>query len=619
MNVDEFAFLQHIDRNPDDVLPRLAFADWLEEQNRFQQADLIRAAATGIPDPIAQQSFQQLVLQLIPKRAQECWKVEEVNGIPRILVISKNAGYKQLILEGNRLLNEIPSIQKLRLTAPVDTDHFNLFLKSPILSRFNELDFDGISIHAQRIDVMIDNPALEGLKTLKLTRSRFEDDGLSRLLASKQFNGIESLTMEGIHLAPLMPEEVIEAPIWQNLKTLSLINVDLLTPRGQSRLFTPVEDTPDAFESWFFRTAALSQLESLYLRGISRISPVLSRIVQSDASKTLRKLKLTNIYLLDQEYQIEQSPLSMLARAPGFSNLVELECRQINSLPRLNIENGQNFLATKRLPNLEKLTLSGIKLSQFQNLPKDTTGFPKLTKLDLNYNFLRTEGIQSLVDSAIFNGIEELNLSYNSLTTKALDALLTSSKLGQLKKLNLARNRISSISSLISTPKLPKLETLNLARNQITPKGLQIGKKAICTLKPVELNLSMNPVTDAGIGALMSWLDPTSIRSLELNDCQLTQEGLKWLCNPIIWEQLVQLGLIESVPGQLDTTILASYKGFPALRDLRLFARDPRISAVNSDRIQQRLEGLRRSPHFHPQALANAAIPRSAEEYSELD
>jgi uncharacterized protein (TIGR02996 family) len=84
MTADERALIQAIIANPDDDLPRLVYADWLEEHGRPERAEFIRVqcelARVGF-DPVRRRRLQKQARQLL-HRYGERWRGELPSAAP---------------------------------------------------------------------------------------------------------------------------------------------------------------------------------------------------------------------------------------------------------------------------------------------------------------------------------------------------------------------------------------------------------------------------------------------------------------------------------------------------------------------------------------------------------
>jgi uncharacterized protein (TIGR02996 family) len=170
---DEDGLLAAIRESPGDDLPRLAYADWLEEHGQTERAEFIRV---------------QLELARLPagdgrgpalwRRAKELLDARRVEWVPllpawasypefwRGLVGQVTARAADFLAEAEELRRRVP-LEGVRLTEVRD---LVALAGCPHLARLTSLDLFGTGIGAEGAAVLAASPYLAHLSSLHLTR-----------------------------------------------------------------------------------------------------------------------------------------------------------------------------------------------------------------------------------------------------------------------------------------------------------------------------------------------------------------------------------------------------------------------------------------------------------------
>ena len=162
----------------------------------------------------------------------------------------------------------------------------------------------------------------------------------------------------------------------------------------------------------------------------------------------------------------------------------------------------------------------------------------RLSLLDVGYSDIEDEGLNALVAGLKHcHNLKSLNLNGNeSITEAGLRSLSTlfHSNNCRLELLDLARMNIGDDGMSILAPglaSLPSLQKLNLYGNSIGDQGIQALVGALVNCNIEKLNISSNMLMDSvsGLRALGTLVarGARSMRSLSLNDCSVTAEGLQ--------------------------------------------------------------------------------------------
>ncbi len=175
-------FLAAIIESPEDDLPRLVFADWLEERGDTRRAEFIRlqCALDQEPHGTEYRIRSEFRCQELLKRDRSKWII---NGIPgrqefrRGFVEYLHLSADAFLVLANRIARETP-LMALRLS--VAADRTSQIIKIPLLTRLRELEIrnDGIG---PRIREWFQPGIFPNLRVLSLRNNRLWSDSVETL------------------------------------------------------------------------------------------------------------------------------------------------------------------------------------------------------------------------------------------------------------------------------------------------------------------------------------------------------------------------------------------------------------------------------------------------------
>jgi uncharacterized protein (TIGR02996 family) len=175
MNTPDDAFLQEIQSDPEDVVPRLVYADWLEE-NGDPLADLIRVqcqlADLSVDSPDRGELVQRERVLLIEHHEKIVQPLQKFS--PHAL--SVNRGF----------------VESIRLDADVLIRHADEIVR--LLPGLCSLT---IRKSGKSMDDLVKLPQLQHVKSLSLGMAGLRDDGLQKLLSSPHWSGLVELNLRG--------------------------------------------------------------------------------------------------------------------------------------------------------------------------------------------------------------------------------------------------------------------------------------------------------------------------------------------------------------------------------------------------------------------------------------
>jgi uncharacterized protein (TIGR02996 family) len=174
---DREALLRSVIDSPEDDVPRLVFADWLEEHGETQRAEFIRVGCEFERLPKESPRRQQLdgwLTAMASTKYAEAWYAElpTLRGIKwtdfrRGFVESANVQVANSFLNAQEQIFAAAPINSLtfQLVKPQELEEV---LASPLLRRLRKLNLSGNHIGDDGVELVAACPYLTGLKALEL-------------------------------------------------------------------------------------------------------------------------------------------------------------------------------------------------------------------------------------------------------------------------------------------------------------------------------------------------------------------------------------------------------------------------------------------------------------------
>jgi uncharacterized protein (TIGR02996 family) len=294
-------------------------------------------------------------------------------------------------------------------------------------------------------------------------------------------------------------------------------------------------------------------------------------------------------------------------------SLTRLELRG----PGITLDELEAFAAAVP-PALEELALTGLRLTAAQRLaPIALKRIATLRKLELNGNALTVEMARVLAQAPLLDSVEELDLGSNSLGDQGVGFLARSPYLTRLGRLSLNSNRLGpDACRALAVAEVPHLRSLNVRTNTIGDEGLtdlargpslaaltalhasynRVSSRGALWLAEAfpaflsVLDLSWNPIGDAGVRALASATQAPHLTALDLSYCELGDDAVVALAGSPTFAELRTLNLGSNHVGD---AALAALAGSPCLG--RLSALNLGYSRVGDAGVRALLE----SPLLH--------------------
>ncbi len=522
---------------PEEDTPRLVYADWLQENDRPEEAEFIRIGCRLQAESPAHPEYtewlarkEELTFQLGthnpgPKpvlagglkvaSGEDWWRISN-RGFPRYLEYDADLRFglkpiKAVAAGLTKAFAVLPS--RWFVMRWVTANQLAHFLRCPVVEQIDTLTLQlrvGDVPHDDAARLLSSATHLRNLRGASLAFDIGEDGALA-LAASENLGRMQWLKLQSSALTPAAVRALAAAPWFRNLRSLRLDDL-----------------SPDAFDE-LSRSSPFPHLHTLELGGtLSAFPPaVWRRITQSKAFPQLTRLVLGSTGLgiggaeslsRPLEFRLTSLDLSWnalsndgaewLAQAPWFDSLrwltlrgnmigptgakALLGSRKLAALQHLDVSYNPVGVGGLRAiagnPALRGLIALNLSCRSFDNGPLNTKHFqdfftrmnmPELRNLSL---FGRPVGGRAvrLLTQEKFQNLTRLNLRGCRLTDNAVSALLQSRTMDNLIELDLSDNGLSEgVKPLTNTQNLPKLAKCYLSGNPI-PNSLlkQLTKRA---------------------------------------------------------------------------------------------------------------------------------------------
>jgi uncharacterized protein (TIGR02996 family) len=306
-------FLAAIRDDPEDDAVRLVFADWLEEHDEPERAELFRVQCrlAGRLPARERASLEARQRALIKKHAGD-W----------LGPFAKDATYRRGTACVRLRTSEL-------LTRKVQEQAATWFPRGFVLG----LELDGTSSRWQQLFAL---PLLAGLQRLSIDHSKLRDDGVAILAASPQLAGLTDLAVQdggsfSKGLTDRGVRAILDSPHLQRLNRLDFrLNsldadaVRLLTSRtpgrGLLRLRLDWTSLRGKLLDCFLEAPWLEGLTELSLYNCLKSEAAVARLVASPRIARLERLDLGHSYLTDEGVRA-------VAESPHLANLRWLSLR----------------------------------------------------------------------------------------------------------------------------------------------------------------------------------------------------------------------------------------------------------------------------------------------------
>ena len=234
MSAEIRAFLSAIAAAPEDDLPRLVFADWLDENGRPERAEFIRVevqiarTTPGAPDRGKLFERRDALLKAHKKEwfALFDGKAEEYKS-ERGFVTAVRTGPEQFLAHADMWFGTQP-ITELGLTnvwSGSTTDrkcHAKEIFTSPHLGQLRVLDLHDAGVNAAGMYWMSQNPAITELQELNLRWNRIANEGARTIATIPALAKLKTLDLRSCSITDPGGRAIAKSPHLGDLRELML-------------------------------------------------------------------------------------------------------------------------------------------------------------------------------------------------------------------------------------------------------------------------------------------------------------------------------------------------------------------------------------------------------------
>jgi uncharacterized protein (TIGR02996 family) len=506
--MDQQPFLRAIRAKPEDDLPRLVYADALEESGASERAEFIRVQVALANTPEHDPQFR-----LLEDREHELLGKNEKAWVGTIREHVPEWTWRRGFVD-----ELIASERQLTWLSDVDLAH-QAITKIDIT---NHADFEG------------EYPLSEQL--FCSTLQRLSINGPFRAEAVIPLLQCENLELREFQTTNTPDtEEVLDLVRFTSLRS-SLTNFEWVRPDNQDLVANPVHDFDISDLSELFDQ---NQLQTLSLHAAQIIGKQLSRFLNTSAATGLKCLDVSHNPLEPDAYQafhtanchleeldVTSTPLAAISLLPLLS------CSSLSGLKRFGVNgtgsarmNLEVIAKSKYWTQAEQLnaTYGTIQASTLEPLTK--CGSLNLRHLELGGNYLRTEGVRYLCEAPWADSLIYLSLWNNYLDDESCEVLAKSGRFKNMRSLQLTQNNARQRDS---------------NGEQITDRGIiQLCKSpALANLRM--LALGHNEISDAAVAAIFK--APFTLSALHLNRTNITKHSIKTM---VLSPKLARLNTLD--------------------------------------------------------------------------
>jgi uncharacterized protein (TIGR02996 family) len=228
---DRAAFLRAIADHPEDDLPRLVYADWLDEHGQPERAEFIRvqcerAARIAAGDGrLTELSVREQELLAVYGHA---WATEW-DGLRGVAWEGFGRGFvdtyyvsdvAEFVMSSDPALRAVP-IGRLFLRSARTSD-LRTLVESPVMAHLPDLSVGGCKFGNAGAEVLAATPGARRLRRLSLTRNQIGDRGAQALAESPHLADLRCLDLVGNRIGDTGAEALAAAPGWDHLEHLDV-------------------------------------------------------------------------------------------------------------------------------------------------------------------------------------------------------------------------------------------------------------------------------------------------------------------------------------------------------------------------------------------------------------
>ena len=419
---------------PNEDMPRLVYADWLEEQEEFDRAELIRVScelANVNPRGTRATQLRKAQNHLWERNAQT-WLKRVPNGVSvtqqmfarGFVTALHNISVRSWLNHSALLLEILPALHQLHLHVDqhrVDDETMQALFRCRELEFITDLDLNSCYVSDKGAQALADSPYVKNLRSLRLIHNHVGVNGVTSLANSANLHDLRSLDLSITWTNDDALNALANSKSLANLGRLDL-SANQISSAGVATLATSpllkkitslgVGHIADAGAMELAKSPHLENLTELNLSGNGAADFVtesgLAAILNMESLGSLRTLYLNH-------NQISTSGIEMLANTPKLS---ELRALDLNWNPGVGDDALTALANSPYMTNLQTLSMMGGR-SHIANVGATAFANSKqlanLIKVDFRYNEIGDSGAQAIAESPHLQNIRMLNLKNNAI------------------------------------------------------------------------------------------------------------------------------------------------------------------------------------------------------------
>lgn len=478
-------FLDYIVANIDEDTPRLAYADWLEENGRDERAEFIRVQVerARLPAWDAAQVRLRLREQELLKRHGEEWLAElpaiegaKWEGFRRGIVAEVSFASFEAMRANAHACRAAAPVEAVTVRWPRQREARRA--GAPI-AELRELSLTGRPTTEEEVGWLADSPQLSTLRVL--TARGLWVEGLRRLAASPHLSGLKAFRLPSNNLGNAGIRALTQAASLTSLEELSLSGT-LYERYGEDP--TVQAAGMEALAAW----PGLATIRSLTLTGSDARRTGLRALLRSPHAGALKALSLRGGRFDGQalaEFDSAQPGLRLETLDLGENVLKDLGAEYVALVPclrelkALHLDRCEITQTGARLFAKKATFLGGLRILDVSHNHFGSAGLsallerkpPSLHTLAIRDNDLFDRGAEVLAGSPAAGTLLEVDLSHNWLGTVAAQALGESEHLRELLVLRVVDSvRYESVAAaLTKSPLGRRLAVLDLGDHPPDP------------------------------------------------------------------------------------------------------------------------------------------------------
>jgi uncharacterized protein (TIGR02996 family) len=217
-------FVAAIAARPDDDLPRLIFADWLDDSGESDRAEFIRlhcAAARGDADAAARAA-----------KLEACHRREWLAELPGVYHAEFRRGFAEhLALPASTFLSIGAALRRrtpVRSVALLGAaNRLEQLLTAPLLDGLTGLHLTDSRVGDEGVIRLADAACLRDLKNLRLGNTGVQDAGATALACSPHLSGLRTLVLRGNAIGDVGAWDLARSATLRGLEYLDVAENDI--------------------------------------------------------------------------------------------------------------------------------------------------------------------------------------------------------------------------------------------------------------------------------------------------------------------------------------------------------------------------------------------------------